>query len=286
MAHTYFVMKRTGQPDRVLVWDTRTLSIGRAKENDIVVNENEISRRHCLFKKEGNRCGVGDYQTGNGTFVNGQRIAGTELQKIVSGDVIEVANVLTMEFYDGDAHPAKRGLKLEYASHLKTVGMMPANANPNATMLGMSDLPATEEEDFVIERRSWDDKSGPPALLDEVLIQKKADEKKLDESLDFNIDDPDVEVPPVSPSAGKTGPVAKSAPAAARPAPKPAPAAKPVPAAKPAPAAKAAPDPGASQTGGGGDAIERMRRLKSLLAEGLITDEEFERKRAKILEEI
>jgi predicted component of type VI protein secretion system len=280
MGHTYFVMKRSGQPDKVLVWDTRTLSIGRAKENDIVLAENEISRRHAVFKKEGNRFGVGDYQTGNGTFVNGQRIAGTELQKIVSGDVIEVANILTLEFFDGDAHPAKRGLKLEYASHLKTVGMINPNANPNATMLGMADVPATDEEDFVIERRSWDDKSGPPALLDEVLIDKKATEKKIDESLDF-IDDPDVEVPPATTSAGKTGPVARPAPTAApRPAAKPAP-----PAARPAPAAKAAPDPGASQ-GGGGDAVERMRRLKSLLAEGLITDEEFERKRAKILEEI
>jgi len=276
MAHTYFVMKQTGQPDRVLVWDTRTLSIGRAKENDIVLAENEISRRHAVFKKEGNRFGVGDYQTGNGTFVNGQRVSGTDLHPLQSGDVIEIATLLKLEFYDGDAHPAKRGLKLQYASHLKTVGMMPANANPNATMLGMADLPSTEEEDFVIERRSWDDKDGrPPALLDEVLIEKKANEKKIDESLDF-IDDPEIEVPP----AAKTGPVAKSAPPAA-----PRPVAKAAPAAKPAPVAKAA-DPGASQTGGGGDAVERMRRLKSLLAEGLITDAEFERKRAKILEEI
>src|SRR4029453_4310241 len=146
-----------GQPDRVLVWDTRTLAIGRAKENDIVVNENEISRRHAIFKKEANPFGVGDYQTGNGTFVNGQRIEGTEMHPLRSGDVVQIATLMTFEFCDGDAHPAKRGLKLEYPSHLKTVGMMPANANPNATMLGMSDLPSTEEEDFVIERRSWDD---------------------------------------------------------------------------------------------------------------------------------
>ena len=37
----------------MLVWDTRTLAIGRAKENDIVVADNEISRKHALFKKEG-----------------------------------------------------------------------------------------------------------------------------------------------------------------------------------------------------------------------------------------
>ena len=53
--------------------------------------------------------------------------------------MVEIATLLRMEFYDGDEHPAKRGLKLEYASHLKTVGMMPANANPNATLLGMAD---------------------------------------------------------------------------------------------------------------------------------------------------
>jgi predicted component of type VI protein secretion system len=279
MAHTYFVMKRTGQPDRVLVWDTRTLAIGRAKENDIVLADNEISRRHAIFKKEGNRFGVGDYQTGNGTFVNGERIAGTELHPLRSGDVVQIATLLTLEFHDGDVHPAKRGLKLDYASHLKTVGMMPANANPNATMLGMAELPPADE-DFVIERRSWDDKSGPPALLDEILIEKKADEKKIDESLDF-IDDPDVEVPP----ATKIAPVAKSAPpAAAQPAapPRAAPAAKPAAAASPA----AGPGDSQTQTESGGDPIERMRRLKMLLAEGLITEEEFARKRARILEEI
>jgi hypothetical protein len=155
MAHTYFVTKRAGQPDKVLVWDTRTLSIGRAKDNDIVLADNEISRKHAIFKKEGNRCVVGDYQTGNGTFVNGQRIAGTDPVMLKSGDVVDVATLLKLEFHDGDEHPAKRGLKLEYASHLKTVGMLPSNsnANPNATLLGMADaLPEEDDENFVIER--------------------------------------------------------------------------------------------------------------------------------------
>jgi len=275
MGHTFFVIKRTGHPDRLLVWDTRTLSIGRAKENDIVCAENEISRRHAIFKKEGIRFGVGDYQTGNGTFVNGERIEGTDLRPIKSGDVIALATVLTFEFHDGDVHPAKhpvqKGVKLEYASHLKTVGMIPAGANPNATMLGMADLGGGEEEDFVIERRSWDDKKGPPALLDDILIQKKSDEK----ADDFHIDDPDVEAP----AATNTGPLAKTAaPAAPRPAAQPA--------AKPAAGAKPGAGDSQSQTQAGGDPIERIRRLKVLLAEGLITQDEFEKKRAKILEEI
>jgi predicted component of type VI protein secretion system len=248
MGHTYFVMKRTGQPDRVLVWDTRTLAIGRAKENDIVLAENEISRRHAIFKKEGNRFGVGDYQTGNGTFVNGERIEGTDLRPLRSGDVIQVATLLTLEFYDGDTHPAKRGLKLEYASHLKTVGMVPAGANPNATMLGMADTLPADDEDFVIERRSWDDKAGPPALLEDVLIEKKDKENKAPVDLDDDMGDLGFA------TSAKTS---------------------------------SAPPPGDSQTQAqAGDPMARMRKLKVMLAEGMITQDEFEKKRAKILEEI
>jgi hypothetical protein len=29
MAHLYFLMKEPGQTDRLLIWDTRTLSIGK-----------------------------------------------------------------------------------------------------------------------------------------------------------------------------------------------------------------------------------------------------------------
>jgi predicted component of type VI protein secretion system len=250
MPHTYFVMKREGQPDKVLVWDTRTLAIGRAKENDIVLPDNEISRKHALLKKEGKNCFVGDYQTGNGTFVNGQRIEGTAPKPLRSGDVVEIATLLRMEFYDGDEHPAKRGLKLEYASHLKTVGMLPGNANvnPNATLLGMADNLPDAEDDFVIERRSWDDKAGPPALLEDVLIEKKDKENKAPVDLDDDM--------------GDLG-FATSA------------------------KASAAPPPGDSQTQAqAGDPMARMRKLKVMLAEGLITQDEFEKKRAKILEEI
>ena len=245
MAHTYFVMKRPGHPDRLLVWDTRTLSIGRAKENDIVLADNEISRRHAIFKKEGNRFVVGDYQTGNGTFINGQRIAGTEPQPLQSGDLIAVATLLELELYDGDIHPAKRGIKLEYASHLKTVGLMPAGANPNATMLGMADALPSADEDFVIERGSKDADE-----VAEVELDLVAPPPKEHPPLEFDMDDD------LGLGAGSSA------------------------------SAKASTTQSQSETQVGGDPVERMRRLKGLHAEGLITDAEFERKRAQILKDI
>ena len=235
MAHTYFIMKRPGEPDRVLVWDTRTLSLGRARENDIVLADVETSRRHAIFTKEGDRCLVGDYQTGNGTFVNGQRVTGN--QTLRSGDVIAIAT-LELEFHSSAEHPAKRGTRLEYTSHFKTVGMMPQGANPNATMLGLADSLPSEDDDFVIERGTRDDEVADLDL--DLLAPPEKGEPlglELEEELGFDTSD------------------------------------------------AAGPDLG-GQSQSGGDPIERMRRLKSLHAEGLISDAEFEQKRAKILEEI
>jgi predicted component of type VI protein secretion system len=218
----------------VLVWDTRTLSLGRARENDIVLPDVEASRRHAIFTKEGDRCQVGDHQTGNGTFVNGQRVTGNHTLR--SGDVVAIAG-LQLEFHLSAEHPARRGTRLEYASHFKTVGQMPRGANPNATMLGLADSLPSEDEDFVIERGTRDDEV---ADLDLDLSPPEKREPlglELEEELGFDT------------SGGE------------------------------------APDL-ASQSQSGGDPIERMRRLKSLHAEGLISDAEFAQKRARILEEI
>jgi hypothetical protein len=239
MAHAYFVMKRPGEPDRVLVWDTRSLSFGRAQENDVVIPDLEVSRRHAIFTREGDCFQVGDYRTGNGTFVNGQRVTGS--QTLRSGDVIAIATV-ELEFHHGEEHPAKRGLKLEYCSHFKTVGRMPRGANPNATMLGLADpLSAEDDDDFVIEHGTRDEDASDLDLSLDLLGPRGRDSLpglELDGELGFG-------------SAGGGAPW----------------------------------DPGDSSQSGG-DPIERMRRLKSLHAEGLITDAEFEQKRAKILEEI
>ena len=39
MAHTYFVMREPGKEVQALVWDTRTLSIGRSPENDLTLED-------------------------------------------------------------------------------------------------------------------------------------------------------------------------------------------------------------------------------------------------------
>ncbi|MGH0029440.1 MAG: FHA domain-containing protein [Myxococcota bacterium] len=253
MAHTYFLLKVTGEADRLVVWDTRTMSVGRSPDNAVVVAESDVSRKHAIFMKEGDRCEVGDHQTGNGTFVNGQRVAGT--CSIRNGDVIAVGKA-EFHFCEGDEHPAKRGMKLEYASHLMTAGMMPESSNPNATMVGIMDTGAGDDDDFVIEHN---DGTGSDLFSEDPLeLDQVAAPAAPVRDLDFDFAD--------------APPAAATAPPPAAPAPAPAQA---------APPAAPATDPNEQSQS---DPVERMRRLKGLHAEGLITDEEFQAKRAEILQ--
>lgn len=232
MAHTYFLLKTAGQADRLIVWDTRTMSVGRSPENAVVVPEAEVSRRHAIFMKEGDRCEVGDHQTGNGTFLNGQRVTGS--QTVRDGDVVAVGKA-ELHFHEGEEHPAKLGMKLEYASHLMTGGMMPeAGSNANATMVGIMDSGADEGE-FVIEHN---DGSGSGLFAEDPLELEEIAPAAPVKDLDFDFAQNTAPPPAGTPDAGDSGPI---------------------------------------------DPVERMRQLKSLHAEGLITDEEFQTKRAEIL---
>ncbi len=109
MPHLYFLIKEPKKDGRVLIWDTRTLSIGRAPENDLTLEDDEVSRKHALLINEGGVCEIGDYRTGNGSFVNGQRVI--QKQKIKPGDLIAIGKV-QLEFRLGKEHPAKLGLRL------------------------------------------------------------------------------------------------------------------------------------------------------------------------------
>src|SRR6185436_178026 len=56
--------------------ESKVLSIGRDKGNDIVLNAPTISRVHAQVERIGQRYRVKDLGSGNGTFVNGQAIRG------------------------------------------------------------------------------------------------------------------------------------------------------------------------------------------------------------------
>ena len=69
---------------------TRPLHIGRQDICDIILDAEEISRRHCKVAAHLKHFVLTDLGSTNGTYINGQRVSAREL---TDGDLIEVANV-------------------------------------------------------------------------------------------------------------------------------------------------------------------------------------------------
>ncbi|QEG29459.1 Transcriptional regulatory protein EmbR [Gemmata obscuriglobus] len=66
-------------------------SIGRLPDNDVVVNDECVSRRHCAIVVHSDlRCELHDVASKNGTILNGRRIP--QPTKLQSGDQITLCN--------------------------------------------------------------------------------------------------------------------------------------------------------------------------------------------------
>ncbi|MBS2031559.1 MAG: FHA domain-containing protein [Deltaproteobacteria bacterium] len=67
------------------------LKVGREQGNDVVLPEGGLSRNHCRFYEDGGQIWVEDFNSSNGTFVDGQRIG--EPTPLEEGQEILVANI-------------------------------------------------------------------------------------------------------------------------------------------------------------------------------------------------
>ncbi|MGE0865141.1 MAG: HD domain-containing phosphohydrolase [Vicinamibacterales bacterium] len=85
-----FVVRSGNETGRtVAVNSGETITLGRLKGCDVVVDDEAASRRHCTITAREDRCVVTDLQSANGTFVNERRITTTELGK---GDKIRIGS--------------------------------------------------------------------------------------------------------------------------------------------------------------------------------------------------
>jgi hypothetical protein len=233
--HTFFLVKQPAQPDRIVVWDTQEISLGRAAENDISVDHAEISRRHAHFVRTGRSYVVRNLNASNGTLVNGENIATRTLE---TRDVIQIAE-LELTFIQSAKDPVALGVKVDYASQLKGFpGPSISAGDAESTMLGLVDTPPDDDEDFEV-------KPAGEFAYDLHRMDQGPDEAPAPRDLDLELDGfglDDLDIPGEAPAKPAPQTVPKPAPqTAAKPAPQAA--AKPAPqaAAKPAPQAAAKP---------------------------------------------
>jgi serine/threonine protein kinase len=101
---------------RVLsVADDKPLLIGRGRQSATRLSDLRVSRVHCRVETSGSRVVVTDLDSSSGTFVNGRRVTGHDLQP---GDVVQI----------GDTR-----LRLQTADVAELPTLPPANAAPTTT---------------------------------------------------------------------------------------------------------------------------------------------------------
>ena len=117
--YVFLVQRRAGKPERLVVWDTQDISVGRAPENDVVVDDPEMSRNHTQFYKSEGGYSVQNMSMSNPTLVNGEPVTSQPLR---NKDVVRVAETEYV-FCQVTRNPVTLGMKVEYASQLKSFGM-------------------------------------------------------------------------------------------------------------------------------------------------------------------
>jgi HD-GYP domain-containing protein (c-di-GMP phosphodiesterase class II) len=90
--HFEFAVRSGKELGRTIVVSSgQTISIGRLKGCDVVVDDEAASRRHCTIAAREDACVVSDLQSANGTFVNEKRIVS---QAIARGDKIRIGSTV------------------------------------------------------------------------------------------------------------------------------------------------------------------------------------------------
>ncbi len=90
------IMRSGPTPGASFMLEGDQLTIGRDATNDIVINDAEISRRHARLTFQGGKYVLEDLGSTNGTFVNGQRLAGPRVLK--AGEVVSFGEQIILVF--------------------------------------------------------------------------------------------------------------------------------------------------------------------------------------------
>src|SRR5258708_1321765 len=123
------VIDQDGRERRVSV-ESRRFTIGRQSDNDLVIEDGSLSRRHALIESFGDFVQISDCGSQNGTSVNGHPITGTV--ELEDGDIITLGEVeVTTQIQLVSEQPARSDL----AERPEVADGNPRNSAPKTTAL-------------------------------------------------------------------------------------------------------------------------------------------------------
>jgi pSer/pThr/pTyr-binding forkhead associated (FHA) protein len=96
-----FKMLRGPEPGLEIPLEEDVMTIGRGRKNNIIVQDNEVSRVHCRLIRVLDDYEIHDLKSTNGTFVNGQKL--DEGGWLLSGrSLVELGDSITFEYIPTD----------------------------------------------------------------------------------------------------------------------------------------------------------------------------------------
>lgn len=103
-------MRRGPQAGKVYPLTADVVTIGRGTKNDIIIDNDDVSRDHCRLVRVTADYELQDLNSANGTFINGQRVSSHRVLPPTS--LIELGDSITLEYERGEA--------LETSEHVAT----------------------------------------------------------------------------------------------------------------------------------------------------------------------
>jgi pSer/pThr/pTyr-binding forkhead associated (FHA) protein len=100
------VVQKGPYPNQEYLLTEAPMNLGRSPDNEIVLHDPEVSRRHALITYSGGLYQFEDAGSTNGSFINGRRLQGTII--LQHGDQIQLGESITLIFQDNEV-PAAYG---------------------------------------------------------------------------------------------------------------------------------------------------------------------------------
>ena len=143
----------------------RPITMGRRADNDVVVDDDTVSRRHALIMETGGGFVIRDLASTNGTFVNRQRVGNTE-RSLKHGDHIRLADG-DATFVYRDEGKATRTIDVDPPR----TGAIPIGNDDEPTGGGETDSEAKAPEKLTDLMRFFESREGSAASREDIARQ-------------------------------------------------------------------------------------------------------------------
>jgi hypothetical protein len=97
------VVQKGPQPNQEFLLTETAMSVGRSPDNEITIQDPEISRRHARISYSGGLYQIEDSGSTNGSFVNGRRVQGAVI--LQHGDRVQLGESIVLVFQEDSPTP-------------------------------------------------------------------------------------------------------------------------------------------------------------------------------------